>query len=73
MHTLGVLLESHGGGYKDAVRSSNPLGLASAVFRNAVGGGNPLMKGEGEYERINRDSGGPHHPLLPVFKLTRYT
>lgn len=67
VHTLGVLLEStHGGGgnYKDAVRSGNPLSLAGALLQNAfasVGSRNPLEEdgdeGEGEYERINRDSG----------------
>ena len=66
VHTLGVLLESSQGGsrsgsengsYKDAVRSGNPFGLAASIFQNAFGGGNPLLKGEGEYERINRDSG----------------
>ena len=49
---------SGSGSYKNAVRSGNPLALAGSVLQNAFGGsGNPLMKGEGEYERVNRDSG----------------
>lgn len=63
VHTLGILLE--GGKYKSAMQSGNALGLLSS-FAGSLGlgdTGNPLAKGananarEGEYERMNRDSG----------------
>lgn len=64
VHTLGILLE--GGKYKSAVRSNSLFGVLSSLANNAGIGaaGNPLDRKtnsdgqqEGEYERINRDSG----------------
>ncbi|EJD02346.1 NAD-binding protein [Fomitiporia mediterranea MF3/22] len=63
VHTLGVLFESGSseGGYKQALRRSDPLAFAGAVISGVSssifgGGRNPLDEGGGEYERINRGS-----------------
>ena len=65
VHTLGILFESGGGskgGYKQALKSNDPLGFVSSVAKGISsslfgGGRNPLEEGGGEYERMNRDSG----------------
>ncbi|KAL5511210.1 hypothetical protein ACEPAH_4425 [Sanghuangporus vaninii] len=64
VHTLGILFESgkgREGGYKQALKKNDLFGFVGAVGRgvkNSIfgGGKNPLAEGEGEYERMNRDS-----------------
>ena len=57
VHTLGMLLE---GGYKDAVKNNQAMGLLSSLANNFSSSRNPLASKEGgEYELINRDAGGP--------------
>ncbi|KAL5489874.1 hypothetical protein ACEPAI_4706 [Sanghuangporus weigelae] len=64
VHTLGILFESRGGqegGYKQALKKNDLFGFVGAVGRGVTnsifgGGKNPLEEGEGEYERMNRDS-----------------
>ena len=69
VHTLGILFETGAaakhGGYKQALKNNNLFGFVGAVGSGVAGsfsGRNPLK--EGEYERMNRDSG----PFLPSLR-----
>ena len=62
--------------YKDSIKSGDPLGLVGAFVGNAIGqlglgGKNPLEEGQGEYEKVNRDSGECFSLTYPPVEFRR--